>query len=219
MARSGRWAYPWSKIDCSKGPYGCYLKRSMKPDFLPASYGYRPGTVGLQQAVKDLTFELQFGRFGYVVEADIKGFFDAISWIGCCKMLEERIDDDKPFLGLIDSWLKAGILERDGTVIHPMTGTPQGGVVSPILANIYLHYVLDLWFERVVKPHCQGQAHIIRFADDFVCSFQYRKRRQKPSIGSCLNGWRSSACYWRLRRPASTASVGFIRGSTDGSPF
>ena len=73
-------------------------------------------------------------------------------------MLRERVDDE-PFLGLIDSWLKAGILERDGTLIHPHTGTPQGGTVSPVLANIYLHYVLDLWFERVVKARCQGQAH------------------------------------------------------------
>ena len=73
-------------------------------------------------------------------------------------MLRERIDDE-PFLGLIACWLKAGILERDGTVVHPHTGTPQGGTVSPVLANIDLHYVLDLWFERVVKPRCRGQAH------------------------------------------------------------
>jgi RNA-directed DNA polymerase len=141
-------------------------------DFLPISYGYRPG-VGAQQAVKDLTCELQFGRNGYVVEADIKGFFDTIDHDWLLRMLSERIDD-KPFLGLIDTWLKAGILERDGRVIHPHTGTPQGGVISPVLANIYLHYVLDLWFERVVKPHCRGQAHMIRFADDFVCTFQFR---------------------------------------------
>lgn len=93
-------------------------------------------------------------------------------------MIEERVDD-KPFLGLIDSWLKAGILETDGAIIHPQTGTPQGGVVSPILANRYLHYVLDHWFERVVKPHCQGQAHIIRFADDFVCAFQSRGEAER----------------------------------------
>ena len=146
-------------------------------DFLPISYGYRVG-VGAQQAVKDLTYELQFGRYGYVVEADIKGFFDNIDHDWLLRMIEERVDD-KPLLGLIDSWLKAGILETDGTIIHPQTGTPQGGVISPTLANIYLHYALDLWFERVIKPSCQGQAHIIRFADDFVCAFQYKDEAEQ----------------------------------------
>ncbi|WP_063463911.1 reverse transcriptase domain-containing protein [Ectothiorhodospira sp. BSL-9] len=141
-------------------------------DFLPTSYGYRPKR-GAQQAAKDLTYELQFGRHGYVVEADIKGFFDNIDHDWLLRMLAERIDD-KPFVGLIASWLKAGILERDGSVLHPHTGTPQGGVISPILANIYLHDVLDVWFEKRIKPSCAGQAYIIRFADDFVCAFQYR---------------------------------------------
>lgn len=153
------------------------LEAIYETDFLPCSYGYRP-RVGAQKAVKELTVELQFGRYGYVVEADIKGFFDTIDHNWLLRMLEERVDD-KPFLGLIDSWLKAGILERDNTVHHPHTGTPQGGVISPVLANIYLHYVIDLWFERVVKAHCRGQAHIIRFADDFVCAFQYQNDAQK----------------------------------------
>lgn len=153
------------------------LEAIYEQDFLPASYGYRPG-VGAQQAVKDLTYELQFGRHGYVVEADIKGFFDNIDHDWLLRMLGERVDD-KPFLGLIDSWLKAGILERDGTVVHPHTGTPQGGVISPVLANIYLHYVLDLWFEKRVKPNSAGQAYLIRFADDFVCAFQYRREAQR----------------------------------------
>ena len=148
------------------------LEAIFEQDFHAASYGYRPKT-GAQQAVKDLTYELQFGRYGYVVEADIKGFFDNIDHDWLLRMIEQRVDD-KPFLGLIDSWLKAGILERDGSVIHPQTGTPQGGVISPILANIYLHYAVDHWFERVVKPYCRGQAQIIRYADDFVCAFQYR---------------------------------------------
>ena len=89
------------------------------------------------------------------------------------RMLEQRIDD-KSFIGLIRKWLKAGILEEDGKVIYPVTGTPQGGVVSAVLANIYLHYALDLWFEKVVKPRCQGYVMLIRFADDYVCCFQYR---------------------------------------------
>ena len=160
-----------------QGAVRLLLETIYETDFLPLSYGYRPG-VGAQQAVKELTFELQFGRYGHVVEADIKGFFDGLDHDWLLKMLRERIDDE-PFLGLIDSWLKAGILERDGTLVHPHTGTPQGGVVSPVLSNIYLHYVLDLWFERVVKPSCRGQAHLIRFADDFLCAFQYREEAER----------------------------------------
>lgn len=153
------------------------LEAIYEQDFLTISYGYRQG-VGAQKAVGDLTYELQFGRYGYVVEADIKGFFDNIVHAWLLRMLEERIDD-KPFLGVIESWLKAGILERDGTILHPHSGTPQGGVISPILANIYLHFVLDLWFQKRVQPNCEGQAHIIRFADDFVCAFQYRGEAER----------------------------------------
>jgi RNA-directed DNA polymerase len=91
-------------------------------------------------------------------------------------MLGERIDD-RAFLGLIRKWLKAGILDTDGQVLHPDTGTPQGGIVSPVLANVYLHYALDLWFERVVKPHCRGKAMLCRYADDFVCAFASRRCR------------------------------------------
>ena len=118
-------------------------------DFLPCSYGYRPG-VSAHDAIKDLTRELQFGGHNFVVEADIKGFFDNLQWEWLERMLEQRIADGA-FLNLIRKWLRAGILEEDGKVIHPQTGTPQGGVISPVLANIYLHYVLDLWFERVVR--------------------------------------------------------------------
>jgi RNA-directed DNA polymerase len=93
-------------------------------------------------------------------------------------MLEQRISDQR-FLGLIRKWLKAGILEEDGQIVYPLTGTPQGGVVSAVLANIYLHYALDLWVERVVKPRCQGDAMLMRFADDFVCCFQLRQDCQQ----------------------------------------
>jgi group II intron reverse transcriptase/maturase len=129
-------------------------------DFQPCSYGYRPG-VGAHDAIKALTDELQFGGHHFVVEADIKGFFDNLRWEGLERMLEQRIVDGA-FLNLIRKWLRAGILEEDGRVIHPQTGTPQGGVVSPVLANIYLHYVLDLWFEREVRPQQRGRDHSLR---------------------------------------------------------
>jgi group II intron reverse transcriptase/maturase len=129
-------------------------------------------------AVDKLTIKLQFGKYNYVVEADIKGYFDNIDHEWMHKMLAERVDD-KALLWLIRKWLKAGILEEDGRVIHPITGTPQGGIVSPILANIYLHYALDLWFEKVVKPHCRGEACLIRFADDFVCAFERQEDAER----------------------------------------
>jgi len=141
-------------------------------DFLPCSYGYRPG-VSAHDAIKALSNELQFGGHHFVVEADIKGFFDNIQWEWLERMLAQRIVDGA-FLNLIRKWLRAGILEEDGQVIHPQTGTPQGGVISPVLANIYFTTALDLWFERVVRPQQQGRCRMIRYADDFVACFEHR---------------------------------------------
>ena len=141
-------------------------------DFLPCSHGYRPG-VSAHDALKKLSRELQFGGHQFVVEADIKGFFDNIRWEWLERMLAQRVQDEA-FLNLIRKWLRAGILQEDGQVVHPQTGTPQGGVVSPVLANIYLHYALDLWFERVVRPQQQGRCELVRYADDFVACFAYR---------------------------------------------
>lgn len=105
------------------------LEAIYEQDFLPTSYGYRPG-VGAGTAVKTLTVELQFGRYGYVVEADIQGFFDHLDHDWRRRRLAMRVND-RPFMGLIASWLKVGILERDGSILHPEAGTPQGGVVTP----------------------------------------------------------------------------------------
>ena len=139
-------------------------------DFLDCSHGYRNGK-GPQKAALELSQRLHRGKFGWVYDCDIKGFFDNIDHDWLLKMLEQRIED-RAFLSLIRKWLKAGILETDGKVISPITGTPQGGVVSAVLANIYLHYVLDLWFEKVVRPRCDGDVLLMRFADDYVCCFQ-----------------------------------------------
>ena len=152
------------------------LEAIYEQEFLPFSYGYRP-KKGAKDAIRDLTFDLQYGRYGYVVEVDIKGFFDHLDHDWLITMLKLRIDD-RAFLGLIRKWLKAGILDN-GEVHHPDMGTPQGGVVSPILANVYLHYVLDLWFERAVKTRCNGQALISRYCDDFVCAFQFREDAER----------------------------------------
>lgn len=162
------------------------LEAIFEQDFLRCSYGYRPN-VGALDAVDDLTVKLQFGKYNYVVEADIKGFFDNIDHEWLLKMLAERVDD-KSFLWLIGKWLKAGALETDGKVVQPETGTPQGGIISPILANIYLHFVLDLWFQKVVIPRCSGEACLIRYADDFVCAFEKEEdaRRFHQALGERL---------------------------------
>ncbi len=146
------------------------LEAIYEQDFLGCSYGYRP-RVGALEAVKDLSAALRSGRFHYLVEADIRGFFDNINHEKLVEILALRIDD-KAFLKLIRKWLKAGILEPDEAVNHPEKGSPQGGSVSPVLANIYLHYALDVWFEETVKAHCQGAAYLCRYADDFVCAFE-----------------------------------------------
>jgi len=153
------------------------LEAIYEQDFLRCSYGYRPN-VGALDAVDKLTVKLQFGKYHYVVEADIKGFFDHLDHDWLLKMLAERIDD-KALLWLIKKWLKAGVLDTDGKVLHPVTGTPQGGIISPILANVYLHYALDLWFQKVVSPHCGGEACLIRYADDFVCAFEKQEDAQR----------------------------------------
>jgi group II intron reverse transcriptase/maturase len=106
-------------------------------DFLECSDGYRPGR-GALDAVRDLTVDLQYGRYGYVVEADVDGVCDHLEHAGLRAMLRERIDD-RAFLNLIRKWLKAGMLDRDGQGLPPEPGTPQGGTVSPVLANVSLH--------------------------------------------------------------------------------
>jgi len=141
-------------------------------DFLECSYGYRTGRNPLQ-AVRELTEALHRGQFEFLVEADIKGYFEHIQHDWLLRMLALRINDGA-LLGLIRKWLRAGILEEDGRIEQPESGTPQGGSVSPVLANVYLHYVLDLWFERRMRKQYQGQSRLFRFADDFVCCFDYR---------------------------------------------
>ena len=153
------------------------LEAIYEQDFLRCSYGYRPN-VGPLNAVDKLTVKLQFGRYNYIVEADIRAFFDNMDHEWIVQMLEERIDD-RALIRLIKKWLKAGVLDTDGQVIHPVTGTPQGGNISPILSNVYLHYALDLWFHKVVKKQCRGEACLIRFADDFVSAFQYQEDAER----------------------------------------
>jgi RNA-directed DNA polymerase len=147
------------------------LQAIFEADFLEVSKGYRPNR-GARDASQELREKLVLERVHWVVEADIKGFFDNVDHDWLCRMLEQRVDD-KAFIRLIRKWLKAGVLEEAGDVIHPTTGTPQGGIISPVLANIYLHYVLDLWVERVVPRQLRGAKVYMRYADDFIVGFEY----------------------------------------------
>lgn len=137
-------------------------------DFLDCSYGFRPGRTA-HQALAAVRSAVMTGAAQWVAEADIKGYFNHIQHEWLMRMLKLRVGDPW-ILRLISKWLKAGILDQ-GTVTIPEEGTPQGGPLSPLLANIYLHYALDLWFTRVVCPRCQGMATLIRFADDYVALF------------------------------------------------
>jgi len=148
------------------------LNHIWEQDFLPYSYGYRP-QKSAHGAVVSLCANVQYGRFGYAVEADIKGFFDTVNHDMLKEMLAQRIDD-KRLLRLIGQWLKSKTVEGGQVSESTGKGTPQGSSISPVLANIYLHNVLDLWFEHMVKPKLKGKAMLIRYADDFVVTFQYR---------------------------------------------
>lgn len=145
-------------------------------DFLDCSFGFRPKR-NCHDALKILNVYIEERKVSYIVDVDIKGFFDNVDHQWMMKFLEHRIVDPS-FLRIIARFLKGGYMEQ-GKYYKTDKGTPQGGVISPILANVYLHYVLDLWFEKSVKKHCVGQAYMVRYADDFVCCFQYEKDAQR----------------------------------------
>ena len=134
-------------------------------DFLGCSYGFRPGRSA-HQAVQALRDQLMARGGGWVIEVDIQRFFDTLDKARLREFLRRRVRDGV-LVRLIGKWMNAGVLE-EGAIRHPEAGTPQGGVISPLLANIYLHEVLDAWFEREVKPRLRGWASLIRYADDFV---------------------------------------------------
>ena len=146
------------------------LESIFEADFSEHSYGYRKGKLGARAVAEKLHDDLQWGTYTWVVEADIKAFFDEMDHDWLSKMLEQRIDD-KSFTGLIRKWLKAGVLDpKINQVENPERGTPQGGIISPILANIYLHFALDLWIEQQVK-RSQGKVKYMRYADDVIVAF------------------------------------------------
>lgn len=143
--------------------------------FLDCSYGFRPKR-NAHDVVQYINQTIMTKKVNYVMEADIKGFFDNVNHDWLMEFLAHDIQD-KNFLRYIKRFLIAGIME--GTeLLESDRGTPQGGLISPVLANVYLHYVLDLWFEKAIKPKLRGEAYYVRYADDFLILFQYENQAQ-----------------------------------------
>jgi RNA-directed DNA polymerase len=144
------------------------LEPIYEQDFYDCSFGFRPGRSA-HQALEALWKQTMDSHGGWILEVDIRKFFDTLDHAQLREFLKQRVRDGV-LTRLIGKWLQAGVQEA-GTVTYPEAGSPQGGVISPLLSNIFLHYVLDDWFERVVKPRLRGRAYLIRYADDFVIGF------------------------------------------------
>lgn len=151
---------------------GIIVSTIYEQEFLDMSYGFR-SRRNAHQAVEGVKAAIATGKVSWVVDADIRSFFDEMDHDWLMTFVSHRIKD-KTILGLIKGWLKAGVME-DEKLIKSATGSPQGGVISPVLANIYLHYVIDLWVSKVVRRHMRGEMYSFRYADDTLFAFQYRR--------------------------------------------
>jgi len=178
-------------------------------DFHPGSYGFRPGRSAHDalQAIWDATTRI---GGGWILEVDIRAFFDTLNHGALRGFLDKRVSDGV-IRRAIDKWLKAGVLE-DGVETYPDEGTPQGGVVSPVLANVYLHEVLDVWIEREVKPRLHGDATLVRYADDFVIVFEWEAdaRRVMEVLPKRFGK------YGLTLHPEKTRLLKFMRPRPDG---
>lgn len=144
--------------------------------FLECSYGFRPNR-GCHQAIREINQRIMINKVNYILDCDIKGFFDNVNHKWLMKFLEHDIND-KAFLRYINRFLISGYMENM-KYYETDKGTPQGGLISPILANVYLHYVLDLFFEKYIKPKLKGEAYLVRYADDFIIMFQYENEAKQ----------------------------------------
>ena len=158
-----------------QGVFKEILEAIYETKFLDSSFGFRPNR-GCHDAIQRINKHIMADKVNYIIDADIKGFFDNLDHEWLMKFLEHDIAD-KNFLRYIKRFLIGGVME-DGKKPETDKGTVQGGLISPVLANVYLHYVLDLWFEHMKKDF-RGEMYLVRYADDFVCMFQYEKEAQK----------------------------------------
>lgn len=147
-----------------------------EPIFYPFSYGFRPNK-DCHKAIHDLENMIFRKKVNFVVDADIKGFFDNVNHAMMIKILKDEIGDES-LIRYLDRFLKAGVMEN-GKRIESDKNIPQGGLISPIMGNVYLHYAIDMWFEKVVKKFCKGYSGIVRYADDFVCCFEREEEAQE----------------------------------------
>jgi group II intron reverse transcriptase/maturase len=185
------------------------LEAIYEQDFHPGSYGFRPGRSA-HQALEALWKGVMSYEGAWVLEVDIQSFFDTLDHRALRGFLDERVTDGV-IRRAIHKWLKAGVLEH-GALTHPDEGTPQGGVISPILANVYLHGVLDRWFEAEVKPRLRGRAFLVRYADDFVIAFEQEAdaRRVMDVLPKRFGR------YGLTLHPDKTRLVNFTRPRHDG---
>ena len=184
------------------------LEAIYEQDFLNCSYGFRPERSA-HQALHALREALMRMKGGWVIEVDIESYFDMMKRKHLRDFLDRRVRDGV-VRRTIDKWLKAGVLEK-GTVSYPKSGSPQGGVVSPILSNIYLHEVLDLWFEGTVRPRLHGESVLVRFADDFV--IVVNNKRDAERVLSVLH--KRFGKYGLTLHPEKTRIVAFQRPPYD----
>ena len=152
------------------------LEAVYEQDFLDCSYGFRPGR-SQHQALEALREAVMGMKGGWIIEVDLRKFFDTLKHQHIQEIVRQRVRDGV-LLRLIGKWLHAGVMQ-DGQISYPDEGSPQGGVISPLLANIYLHHVLDEWFERDVKPRLRGRAQMVRFADDIVMVFEIEEEAHR----------------------------------------
>lgn len=151
------------------------LSAIYEQDFLSSSFGGRPHR-NAHQAIGTLMTAIGSRKVSWVYEADLKNFFGCIDHGWVLRFLKHRVEDPR-IISLIEKWLRAGVME-EGIITKTEKGTPQGGPISVLISNLYLHYVLDLWVEKVVKPRLKGEIYYIRYIDDFVVCFQYRSDAQ-----------------------------------------
>jgi group II intron reverse transcriptase/maturase len=185
------------------------LEAVFEQDFLTCSYGYRPGRSAHMALGKLWQGLMEMGG-GWVLEVDIQSFFDSLDHHQLRSILDQRVRDGV-VRRTIDKWLAAGVLEG-AELTYPDAGTPQGGVISPLLANIYLHEVVDKWFEKDVKPRLRGRAFMVRFADDLVMAFAAEKdaRRVMAALAKRL------AKYGLILHPDKTRLLCFRPQAGDG---
>ena len=179
-------------------------------DFLDCCYGFRPGR-SQHDALDEVRKAICHRPISYVLEADISKYFDSIVREQLMEMIEKRISD-KSILRLIRKWINVGVID-DGRLFLEEKGTGQGQTISPLLSNIYLHHVLDLWFETEVKPRLRGEGYLIRFADDFIICFQYLEDAQK--VLQVLP--KRFGRYGLTLHPEKTRLIGFGRNAINNS--